>query len=78
MLNLIICSREKEIFQGKADAVYVPAKEGAFEILDGHAPLMGLLDRGKIRLRSNRQEKDFEIEGGFIEVHNNEVSILLR
>ena len=78
MLNLIICSREQEIFKGKADSLYVPAKEGDFQILSGHAPLLGLLEKGKIRLRSGKEEKSFDIEGGIIEVHNDEVSLLVR
>lgn len=77
MLNLTICSREKELFQGKADSVYVPAKEGDFEILSGHAPLLGLLKKGKIRLRTSQQEKTFDVKAGFIEVHDDEVSILI-
>ena len=78
MLNLVICSREEELFQGRADSVSVPAQEGDFQILSGHAPLLGLLEKGKIRLRSGKEEKSFDIQGGIIEVHNNEVSLLVR
>ena len=78
MLDLIICSAERKIFQGEIEAVYVPAKQGDFQILSGHAPLLAVLDKGNVRIRTQREEKNFSIEDGFIEVHNNEVTLLIK
>lgn len=78
MLNLVIYSAEKEIFKGTAESIYVPAREGDFEVLSGHAPILALLDKGLIRLRTDAEEKSFPIEGGFIEVHKDEVTLLIK
>ena len=78
MINLIIYSADKPLFQGKVDSVYVPAKEGDFQVLSGHAPLLARLDKGDIRIHSDKEEKTFSIEAGFIEVHNNQITLLVK
>ena len=76
-MQLEIITPDKTLFQGEVKLVQLPGIDGSFEILDKHAPLISILDKGKIKTidYSNKQEF-YEINGGVIEVLNNKVLIL--
>ena len=78
-MELIVLTPEKEIFQGAIDSVKVPGANGQFEVLNGHAPIVSSLVTGPVRISvSNGDNKVFNISKGFIEVLNNEVSLLVQ
>lgn len=65
------------VFTGVAKGVNLPGTEGAFEVKLNHASLMSMLDIGKVTIRKeNGSEEVFTVNGGFVEVHNNEVTVL--
>ncbi|MCB0576647.1 MAG: ATP synthase F1 subunit epsilon [Saprospiraceae bacterium] len=77
-MNLTILSPEKEIFSGDVKSVKVPGSAGQFEMLDNHAPIVASLAKGEIRVLTDKGEKVvFNVEGGFVEMLNNEVSLLV-
>jgi F-type H+-transporting ATPase subunit epsilon len=64
------------VFKGLAEGVNLPGTEGAFEVKFNHASLMSMLDIGKVIIRSeNGKEEVFSLNGGFVEVHKNEVTV---
>lgn len=76
-MNIEIINPDKTIFSGEAEVVQLPGKDGSFEILNNHAPLISVLRKGKVKLvDKDRQEQFFEINGGVIEVLKNKVLIL--
>jgi len=76
-MNIEIINPDKTIFNGEADVVQLPGKDGSFEILNNHAPLISVLRKGKIKIvDKERKEQFFEINGGVIEVLKNKVLIL--
>lgn len=76
-MKLVVLTPEKEYFNGEIEAIKVPGVAGGFEILKGHAPIVSALTRGTIKVRQIEGGKtSFMITGGFIEVLNNEVSVL--
>jgi F-type H+-transporting ATPase subunit epsilon len=78
-VNLTILTPEKEIFNGTIKSVKVPGTSGQFEILRGHAAIVSSLTEGEIRVLDDKGQKFlYNIERGFIEVINNEVSLLVR
>ena len=78
-MELIVLTPEKEIFQGEINSVKVPGASGQFEILNGHAPIVSSLVTGPVRiLNVSGEKKEFNIEKGFVEVLNNEVSLLVQ
>ena len=78
-MELIVLTPEKEIFQGEINSVKVPGASGQFEILNGHAPIVSSLVTGPVRiLNASGEKKEFNIEKGFVEVLNNEVSLLVQ
>jgi F-type H+-transporting ATPase subunit epsilon len=77
-MQVVILSPEKEIFRGQATAVKVPGSGGQFEILKNHAPIVSALSRGTVKVKQeNKEALSIEVEGGFVEVLNNEVSLLV-
>jgi F-type H+-transporting ATPase subunit epsilon len=77
-MNLIILTPDKELFHGKVKSVNVPAIDGRFEVLNGHAPIVAALGKGEVRYTLSKGEKrSIRIEQGFIEVLRNEVSLLV-
>ncbi len=78
-MNLVILTPEKEIFNGEVTSVKVPGMMGQFEILNNHAPIVSSLSEGEIRIKeTSGSSKRYSIEQGFVEVINNEVSLLVR
>ncbi len=78
-MNLVILTPEREVFSGKITSVKVPGTSGQFEVLTGHAPIVSSLSEGEVRIITNKGQKTFySIERGFIEVINDEVSLLVR
>ena len=77
-MQVEIITPEEKIFQGEADVVTLPGKKGSFTILNHHAPIISLLTKGNIILKDNENEYSFSIEGGFIELSNNKVTICVE
>jgi F-type H+-transporting ATPase subunit epsilon len=77
-MNLEILTPEKKLYSGDAESVKFPGVSGAFEILNNHAPLISALEKGSIVVRNGKEENSFEINGGFVEVLNNQLSALVE
>lgn len=78
-MNLTILTPEKEIFNGPVKSVKVPGASGQFEILKGHAAIVSSLTEGDIRIiEESGSRREYKINRGFIEVINDEVSLLVR
>jgi len=78
-MTLLALTPEKELFNGKISSVKVPGIYGQFEILNGHAPIVAALAKGEVRILDESGTKTaFNIQKGFIEVVNNEVSLLIQ
>jgi F-type H+-transporting ATPase subunit epsilon len=78
-MNISILSPDKDIFQGAIQSVKVPGTGGQFEVLKNHAPIVSSLMTGQVRLiKEDGSKMIFKIKGGFIEVLNNEVTLLVQ
>lgn len=77
--KLEIVSPSKTLFNGEVEMVIVPGEMGDIGILSGHAPLLSILKKGKIRvITGNKNGEVFEIESGFIEVNKEGTTILVK
>lgn len=77
-MNLVILSPEKEIFSGAVKSVKVPGASGSFEMLENHAPIVSALNSGEVRvIKGNGEKMIFHVDGGFVEMLHNEVSLLV-
>ena len=76
MLKVSVISPEKSLYEGEASSVVAPAYDGEVGILTGHAPMMTLLGKGTLRLDGAGGTMQFAIEGGFLQVVNNQVRVV--
>jgi F-type H+-transporting ATPase subunit epsilon len=74
--NLAVISPERQLFEGAAQFVVVPGHDGEIGILHDHAPLMALLGTGTLRVETPAGSLRFHVSGGFVQVKDNEVSVL--
>lgn len=77
-MNVSILSPLKSLFQGEATSVSLPGKVGAFTILENHAPIVSTLDKGVITITNKEEVSEIEIVSGFVEVHDNEITICVE
>lgn len=78
-MNITVLTPDKAIFSGAITSVKVPGTLGQFQVLRNHAPIVSSLEEGQITIKKQGGEvMNFEIENGFIEVINNEVSLLVQ
>lgn len=75
-MKVSIISPSQAAFEGEASALIVPAHDGQVGILYGHAPMVTLLGTGQVVLRTPDGERRFEVAHGFLQVVDNEVSVL--
>ena len=75
-LNVSVISPERVLFEGTARSVIAPAFDGEVGILPMHAPLMTLLGRGTLRLDTAEGEKRFDVEGGFLQIIDDQVRVV--
>lgn len=79
-MQIEILTPEKKLFAGDVYGVQLPGVNGSFEILEKHAPMVSALGNGvlKLLLDKNGKNSKYSIEGGFLEVLNNKVTVLLE
>ena len=75
-LRVAIISPESTIYEGEADMVVAPAWDGEVGVLRGHAPMLVLLGAGEMRVTSGGSEQRFHVEGGFMQVADDVVTVL--
>ena len=77
IMLLEIVSPEKTIFKGEVESITLPGTKAAFTILNNHAPMISSLTKGIIRYKIKEKEEELPIEGGFIEVTENSITVCL-
>lgn len=78
-LELTIISPEKKLFQGEVRRVTLPGIMGSFTILPQHAPVVSSLQAGKVTyVKADGTEETRQINGGFIEMNSNHVSVCIN
>lgn len=79
MLKLKIVSPERVEFDGEVTSVFVPGTLGNFEILIDHAPIISSLEKGAVEyVTDTGEKKTLIINGGFVEVQRNVVSLCVE
>jgi F-type H+-transporting ATPase subunit epsilon len=75
-MTVSVISPEKVLYEGTARSVTAPAFDGEMGILPMHAPLMTLLGKGTLRLDTTEGERRFTVQGGFLQVVDNQVRVV--
>ena len=75
---LEIITPESKLFEGEVTSVKFPGTDGEFGVLNNHAPIISTLTKGSIVVIDNNNEsKNFDINGGVIEMQNNKIIVLV-
>ncbi|MCU0565984.1 MAG: ATP synthase F1 subunit epsilon [Oculatellaceae cyanobacterium Prado106] len=77
-LTVRVVAPDKTVWDSSAEEVILPSTTGQLGILTGHAPLLTALDIGVMRVRAAKDWVAIALMGGFAEVDNNEVTILVN
>lgn len=77
-LQVQLVSPERILWTGDAEMVTARTIDGGdISFLTGHAPFVGALEIGKVLVRpQDGADVEFAVHGGFVEVSNDEVSLL--
>ena len=75
-MQVELVSPEAVLFSGECSQVVARTVDGDIAFLDNHAPFIGALDIGQTQLWANDGVVSLAINGGFVEVSGNSVTIL--
>ena len=89
-MYLEIVTPEASLVAGEVESVTLPGSEGEFQMLNNHAPVVSVLQQGKVKFKGNPTiaegfESKFTKEGdnwvmpitsGTVEMNNNKVIVL--
>ena len=89
---LEIVSPEAKLFSGEVTSVTLPGVDGSFQILNNHAPIVSILEKGTVKIAApkfnfskevagkftkvNEQTYTLEINSGTIEMKDNKIIVL--
>ena len=76
-LHVELVSVESKVWSGEADMLVARTTDGELAVLPGHAPLLGqLADPGVVRIKHGGQETAYTVDGGFLSITAEGVSVL--
>jgi len=73
---LEIITPDKNVFEGEVSIVTLPGKNGEFQLMNDHAPLVSTLAKGNLTFEQGGSKNSYLVDGGVIEVVNNKVLVL--
>lgn len=77
-LTVRVIAPDKTVWNAPAEEVILPSTTGQMGILTGHAPMLTALETGVLRVKANKEWTPIALMGGFAEVENNEVTVLVN
>ena len=75
-LKCVVVTPEKAVLDEVADFVVVPMFDGELGVALDRLPLIGRLGFGELRITQGNQTKHFYVDGGFVQVRANVVTVL--
>jgi F-type H+-transporting ATPase subunit epsilon len=76
-LKLEVVTPAKVVVKADVDMVVAPGTEGEFGVLPGHVLFLSGLIPGELRYTSGTEKEFFALSGGFAEISDGRVSILV-
>jgi len=75
-LRLVLVTPETTLLDEPVEMLRFPLFDGQIGILPGRAPLVGRLGYGEMRIRTAKGEQSYFVDGGFVQVKGEVVSLL--
>jgi len=76
VVECIVVTPEETALQTPAQFIALPLFDGEIGIAPGRAPLIGRLGHGEMRVREGTKTLRYYVDGGFVEVNGDVVSVL--
>tara|TARA_B100000745_G_C19837258_1_gene277404 strand:- start:250 stop:480 length:231 start_codon:yes stop_codon:yes gene_type:complete len=75
-MYLELITPDQTLYEGEVISVKFPGSKGKFETLNNHAAIISSLEKGTLSVKTTEGVKDFEVNGGIVEVLNNKIIVL--
>lgn len=77
-LRVKVIAPDTIVWDAEAEEIILPSSTGQLGILTRHIPLLTALDVGVMRVRIKKEWKPIILLGGFAEINDNNVTILVN
>jgi F-type H+-transporting ATPase subunit epsilon len=77
-IQVVVVTPEKAVLDEHADFVALPMYDGELGVLPGRAPLIGRLGYGEVRIKKGATTRELFVDGGFVEIRDNVVTLLTQ
>ena len=75
-LRCVVVTPEETVLDTAADFIALPLFDGEIGIAVNHSPMIGRLGYGELRIRSDAETTSYYVDGGFVQIADNVVSVL--
>ncbi len=75
-MKIVIVTPETTTLDQEADFVVLPLFDGEAGFSPGHAPMIGRLGPGEIRVKSSGSQQSFYVDGGNVQIEGDVISVL--
>ena len=76
-MKFVAVTPEKTVLDQEVEFVVLPLYDGEYGVAEDHSPVIGRIGAGELRLTlEDKSIQHWYVEGGFVEVANNVVSLL--
>ncbi len=75
-LQCVVVTPETTVLDKPAEFAVLPLYDGEIGLAPGHSPLIGRLGFGEMRITSGGQVERYYVDGGFVQMADNLVSVL--
>ena len=75
-LQLVVVTPEATVLEAAVEFAAVPLYDGEIGFMPGRAPMIGRLGYGELRFTSGGKSTRYYVDGGFVQVAGNVVSVL--
>ena len=67
---LEIVSPEAKLFSGEVTSVTLPGVDGSFQILNNHAPVVSILEKGEVKIAASSFHFSKDVVGKFTKIND--------
>ena len=75
-IQCVVVTPEATVLESSAEFIALPLPDGEIGIAPLHSPMIGRLGYGEMRLVEGGKARRFYVDGGFVQVADNVVSVL--
>ena len=75
---LEIVSPESKLFSGEVSSVTLPGVDGSFQILNNHAPIVSILQKGEIKIVANQISLPKEVVNQFVKLNEQTYTLAIN